>query len=281
MKPNYLLIGASKCASSSICTLLGSHPDVFMVKCKETAFFSIDKIFERGFDWYESLYDEAGGKKMRGEGSNRYTMKEVFPNTVQRIVAYNPDLKLIYCVRNPLSRIESYWMEIRSHGGEDVHYDFNKAVRLNRDWLVDSTNYWQQLSVYRDHFPDDRIHVIFYEDFKKNPSQVMRSCFEFLGVDPHVELDDPNLHIGDFNHKSVPRESLSKLREFSLFRTLRELVPKSLRDSIKKKFLFKKVEARPVWQPDVREWVVDILEEDTNRLLEYCGKQKDFWGLKP
>jgi Sulfotransferase domain len=280
MKPNYLLIGASKCASSSICTLLGSHPDVFMVKCKETAFFSIDEIFERGFNWYESLYAEAGDKKMRGEGSNRYTMKEVFPNTIQRIVAYNPGLKLIYCVRNPLSRIESYWMEIRSHGGEDVHYDFNKAVRLNRDWLVDSTNYWQQLSVYRDHFPDDRIHVIFYEDFKKNPSEVMRSCFEFLGVDPHVELADLNLHIGDFSHKTVPRTSLSKLREFRLFRLLRELVPQSLRDSIKKKFLFKKVEARPVWQPETRAWVADLLEEDSLRLLEYCGKQKDFWQLR-
>ncbi len=276
-----MLIGASKCASSSICTLLGSHPDVFMVKCKETAFFAVDDIFQRGIGWYESLYSEAGDKKMRGEGSNRYTMKEVFPHAVERIVTYNPDLKLIYCVRHPLPRIESYWMEIRSHGGEDVHYDFNQAVRLNRDWLVDSTNYWQQLNLYRQHFPDDRIHIIFYEDFKKNPADVMRKCFMFLGVDPEFALADPSLHIGDFSNKTVPRQSLSKLRQFALFRTMRELIPASLRDSLKKKFLFKKVEGRPEWQPETRVWVADLLEQDTAKLLDYCGKPQDFWRLRP
>lgn len=276
-----MLIGASKCASSSICTLLGSHPDVFMVKCKETAFFAVDDIFQRGIDWYESLYAEAGDKKMRGEGSNRYTMKEVFPHAVERISTYNPDLKLIYCVRHPIPRIESYWMEIRSHGGEDVHFDFNKAVRLNRDWLVDSTNYWQQLDSYRKHFPDDRIHIIFYEDFKKNPAEVMHKCFVFLGVDPDFVLADPSLHIGDFSNKTVPRQSLSKLREYALFRALRKLVPSGLRDSLKKNFLFKKVEGRPEWQPETREWVADILEQDTARLLEFCGKPRDFWRLRP
>jgi Sulfotransferase domain len=226
MKPNYMLIGASKCASSSICTLLGSHPDVFMVKCKETAFFSNDEIYARGVAWYESLYAEAGEKKMRGEGSNRYTMKEVFPQAVERIVAYNPDLKLIYCVRDPIARIESYWMEIRSHGGEDVHYDFNEAVRVNRGWLVDSSNYWQQLQAFKAHFPEQNIHVVFYEDFKTDPAEVMRSCFQFLGVDHEIELADPSLHIGDFSTKTVPSKTLSRLREYKLFRILRQIVPK-------------------------------------------------------
>lgn len=75
MKPNDMLIGASKCASSTICTLLGQHPHVFMVKCKETESFSNDEIYQRSLDWCESLYNKAGDKNMPGEGSNRYTMK--------------------------------------------------------------------------------------------------------------------------------------------------------------------------------------------------------------
>lgn len=280
MKPNYMLIGASKCASSTICTLLGQHPDIFMVKCKETAFFSNDEIYERGLDWYESLYSEAGDKKMRGEGSNRYTMKEVFPNTVSRILSYNPDLKLIYCVRNPITRIESYWLQIRSHGGEGVHYDFNKAVRINRDWLVDSSNYWQQLSAFKPYFPDDRIHVVFYEDFKNDPVAVMRSCFLFLDVDPNVKLQSPNLHIGDYSNKTIPRDILSQLREYSLFRASRKLIPKSVREHIKKSLLFKKVKNRPQWHPKTREWLADTIEDDTVKFLEYYGKSKNFWNLR-
>jgi Sulfotransferase domain len=280
MKPNYMLIGASKCASSSICTLLGQHPDVFMVKCKETAFFSNDEIYQRGFDWYESLYNEVGDKKMLGEGSNRYTMKEIFPHTVSRIVSYNPDLKLIYCVRNPITRIESFWMELRSHGGEVCHYDFNKAVRFNRDRLVDSSNYWQQLNAFRPYFPDNRIHIVFYEDFKNDPTTVMRSCFQFLDVDPDIALESPNLHIGDYSSKTVPRNILSQLREYSLFRTSKKLIPTSVRKQIKKLLLSKKVSGRPQWHPEAREWVADILEDDSHKFLEYYGKPKDYWKLR-
>ena len=35
MKPNYMLIGASKCGTSTVCGYLSRHPDVFMVECKE------------------------------------------------------------------------------------------------------------------------------------------------------------------------------------------------------------------------------------------------------
>ncbi len=280
MKPNYMVIGAAKCATTTVSKLLGQHPDCFMVKCKEPYFFSNDEVYTRGFDWYESLYDEAGSKKMRGEGSNRYTMKEVFPNTVSRIVSYNPDLKLIYIVRNPIARIESFWMQKRSHGGEEVHYDFNTAVRVNRDWLVDSSNYWQQLSVYRPHFPDDRIHIMFYEDFKADPETVMRRCFKFLDVDPNEPIVNSNIHIGHFSNKTIPMNTLSRLREYYIFRVGVKLIPKAMREPLKKHLFFKKIEGRPQWSAKTREWVADLLEADSRKFLEYYGKPKDFWNLR-
>ncbi len=275
-----MVIGASKCATSTICNLLGEHPDVFMVECKEPFFFSDDAIYARGFDWYESLYERAGNKKMRGEGSNRNTMKEVFPKTVSRIVSYAPDLKLIYAVRNPISRIESYWLEKRTHGGESVHYDFNKAVRINRNWLVDSSNYWQQINAYRPHFPDDRILIVFFEDFRDNPNAVMRRCFEFLDVDPDASLANPELHIGQTSGRTVPRNTLSRLREYSLFRAGVKLLPEFWRNSLKKRLLFKKIQERPQWNQDTREWVAELLAADTRKFLEYTSKPIDFWKLR-
>src|SRR3990172_8281786 len=127
MKPNYMVIGAAKCATTTICSLLRRHPDVFMVDCKEPQFFNQDEIFARGFEWYESLFDEAGRKKMRGEGSNASSMKEVYPQALPRIAAYAGDLKLIYCVRDPFERIESHWLEKPAHGAGEVPHEFENS----------------------------------------------------------------------------------------------------------------------------------------------------------
>jgi hypothetical protein len=285
MKPNYIVIGAAKCATSSICNILSQHPDVFMVEGKEPQFFAHDDVYERGIEWYESLYDKAGKQKMRGEGSTNYTMKERFPETVSRIVSYTQDLKLIYVVRNPISRIESYWLQKRANGGEAVHYDFNTAVRLNRDWLVDSSNYWQQINAYRPYFPDNRIHIIFYEDFKADSSRVMRRCFEFLDVDPDTPLVNPNLHINSSSNKRIQGSLISRLRENSVYCTAVKAIPESLRGDMKKQkwfkqFFFKRINERPHWTIDNREWVADILEADTQQFLDYYGKPKNFWNLR-
>ena len=280
MKPNYIIIGAPKCASTTICNYLKQHPDVCLIACKAAHFFSRDEVYARGFDWYESLYDEAGDKKMRGENSGSYSMKEVWPETVSRLVSYAPDLKLIYLVRHPLSRIESFWLQMRSHGGEAVHYDFNTAVRLDRHRFVDSSNYWQQINAYRPHFPDERIQIIFFEDFKVNPDAVMRRCFEFLDVDPDVPVANSNLHKNRSSGKRVPSKTLSQLRSYSMLRKAVKLIPESVRDPLKKRLFFKKFEGRPEWDAQTREWVVDILEADTRKFLEYCGKPADFWNLR-
>lgn len=280
MKPNYMVIGASKCATTTICTLLKQHPDCFMTECREPNFFSNNKVYALGFDWYESLYRQGSDKKMRGESSNHYTMKEIYPKTVSRIVSYTTELKLIYIVRNPISRIESYWMEKRSQGGEQLHYDFNTSVYVNRDWLVDSSNYWQQLEPYRPYFSEDRIHIIFYEDFKANPEASIRHCFEFLGLDPDVPLANPNLILNRSSNKTVPRHTLSRLREHSMFRASVKLIPELWRDWLKTRLFFKKIQERPKWNLETLDWAIDTLEADTHKFLEYYGKPKNFWNLR-
>ena len=110
-------------------------------------------------------------------------MKEAFPRAFDRLTSYAGQLKLIYAVRDPFARIESFWMELRSQHPDYVHHDFNKAVDVNRDWLTDSSNYLAQLEPFRRFYGDDSIHVVFYEDFCADPETRMRGCFRFLGID--------------------------------------------------------------------------------------------------
>ena len=279
MKQDFMLIGASKCATSTISSLLNQHPDIYMVR-DETQFFCNDAVFAKGLDWYEQQFADARPDQVLGDRNNLYTMQEVFPNTISRIYQYNPRLKFIYCVRNPIERIESYWIQIRSHGGEKLHHDFNQSVRVNRDWLVDASNYWKQINLYRSYFPDEQIHIVFFEDYKLNPAATIESCFEFIGVNPGFELSTPHLHLNPSKGKKVPSKLLSTLRSYDWFRYAAKAVPQAFRKKLKRQLLFQKMQGKPDWGATEFQWVKDNLQGDIERFLEFYGKRIDYWSFE-
>jgi hypothetical protein len=283
-RPNFFIIGASKCGTTSVCHLLAQHPDVFVVECKEPMFFSWDHKYAKGVVWYESLFEEGAHQRWRCDASNTYTMKEVYPEALPRMLDYlteqeRREVKLLYLVRHPIKRTESYWIEKRSHGGEDVHYDFNTSMSQDRAALVDSSNYWSQLQAFFEHFEPAQIHIGFFEDFIKDPQRFMAEVFRFLDVDPNLALrhtgDNPN----PAENKRVPQPTLSKLRRIPGWYLAAKLIPFGLRDRVKKKLFFKPVQGKPQWNPAVKRQVLDILRDDTRKLLEYAGKPADYWKM--
>lgn len=277
--PNFLIIGAAKCATSSLRALLAQHPQLFLARGgRETRFFADDRLYGLGLPAYESEFTGAGGRSAIGECSNVYTERKRFPQAAQRIARELPDAKLVYMVREPLSRIESLWLQLRSHGGEAVHFDFNRALVENRAHLVDSTNYWRQLQPYRDHFPADRIQVLFFEDYRADPSACARRCLAFLGVDPDVEFERSVAHQNPSQGKLGPPAWLSRLRSAPGFAHAKRLLPAAGRHALKRRVLFQRM-ARPVWDPAVRAGVLDELGDDCRRLLAECGRPASFWDL--
>ena len=111
MKPNFLVIGAQKSATTTLCDLFSQHPDVYISNPKEPHFFAKNEVYAKGWDWYKKLFSNAGKAKAIGEGSTGYTMHVVFPNAPSRISRDLPNAKLIYIVRHPIRRIESDWKQ--------------------------------------------------------------------------------------------------------------------------------------------------------------------------
>ena len=91
MRPNFLIIGAMKCATTTLWETLRRHPQIFMDPEKELAFFSQDDRFARGWAWYEAKFSEANGKLAIGEATTSYTQKVIFPNASQRIAKHLPE----------------------------------------------------------------------------------------------------------------------------------------------------------------------------------------------
>ncbi|MCF6157340.1 MAG: hypothetical protein E3K32_01935 [wastewater metagenome] len=275
MRPNFLVIGAMKSATTSLCELLGSHTDIFISKPKEPEYFCKDELYQRGWKWYESLFSAAADKTAIGEGSASYTKRIIFPQTAIRIARDLPGVKLIYIVRHPLERIESHWI----HSTLSGHITTRFCDTLRQfPGFINTSLYFHQISAYREYFPDDRILVLFFEDFKNNPRKVLERCFRFLGVDPTFQLRDPE----------KPRNVSGNLVDTKIIRTMRQipqlyftkqlLLPGVIRPL--KRVFQRRLKEYPQWDKNTLQWVVDQVAPDAHAFLRCYGKPEDYWKLE-
>jgi hypothetical protein len=275
MKPNFLVIGAMKCATTSLCDLFATHPQMFVCTPKEPEFFCDDAVFARGWGWYESLFAGAQEKIAVGEGSTSYTKQMRFPHAAERIAKYLPEAKLIYIARHPLMRIESHWL-LRIAAGLDVS-PFAEALKKSPH-IVDTSLYWKQISRYRDFYPDENLLLLFFEDFVSNPHDIIKRAYRFLGVNPELATADPAQakHVtADVRVDGAVIRLIQKLRGA---RALRNLAPELGRKVTTK--LRKPLPNRPEWPPELRREVIQQLADDTAEFLKFCGKPSDYWELE-
>src|SRR5690606_30602674 len=135
---------------------------------------------------YEGLFRGAQEGQLRGEGSQMYSTEEFGELVSARLVQENPQMKLIFCVRNPLKRIESSYREFHHSG---PHYAVNAPFGLANaiaglPALLKDSHPWTRLQCIRKHFSDEQILVVFLEDLQKHPQRELARCYKFLGVNP-------------------------------------------------------------------------------------------------
>ena len=272
MRPNFLVIGAMKSATTTLWEGLRSHPQIFMPSRKEAWFFSRDDIFAEGWGWYEALFSEANAELAIGEASTCYTKQKTYPKAAPRIAEHLPEAKLIYIVRHPLERIESHWRHflLRSHT-----VTFDDLVRTSD--AIDVSCYWRQISAYRDHFSDDRILVVFFDDLIKDPGEVFERCFRFLGVDPSLTSVDPELAMHVSNTRRVDGQLIRLARKLPGFKSAKRAMPrisKTIGNTLRSP-----MPDHPAWSAELRRQVVDQIRDDTALFLRHYGKPADWWQL--
>lgn len=276
--PDFLVIGAMKCATTSLCAQLASHPEVFFSKPKEPAFFNRDENHARGLAHYARLFGEAGAAQVAGEGSTSYSKVGVFPETPRRIAKALPDARFIYILRDPVRRTESHWLHAFRKRSRSIP-PFNEAVAQPDSPYLDASLYWRQLQAYRAYFDDDRFLLLFYEDFRADPQAVLRRCFRFLGVAEDFTAPAPddwqrNQSVG------VPydRPLVSRLRRSHAMRSLVRRLPPGVQRLARRPFQ-RVLETRPEWEPEVLERVLEVVAPDARRILAWCGRPADHWPL--
>ena len=118
-KVNTFIVGAAKCATTSLYRYLANHPDVFMSTPKELNYFSAtelknqelyynEKVISNLGDYEEIFHNaDADGKKILGEASVSYLF---YPSVPKKIFEYNKNAKIIIILRNPIERAFSHYL---------------------------------------------------------------------------------------------------------------------------------------------------------------------------
>ena len=179
--PELIVIGAQKCATTSLWRYLDRHPDITMAAGKETNFFLFHH--EQGPAFYDGRFDSAA--RVRGEACPDYTARPFSDGVAARIARLSPDARLVYVVRDPVERIVSHWRHATAQGRDPR--PFREAVMASdfpdSEYVLRS-RYWWQLEPFLAAFTPEQLHVVVQDDLVAEPSVTVRRLFVFAGVDP-------------------------------------------------------------------------------------------------
>jgi hypothetical protein len=198
---NHLIIGGStKCATTSVFKYLSDHPQVIGSTFKETRFF-LDadyplkpKIaFSEGLDKYDALFLPKGNATIRMEATPDYLYSAGTPERVKNNLN---GVKWIFILREPVSRIESWYKFARQNNllNENISFEeyVNEQLRnvntspTTPQYLrsADQSHYAKYLKKYTDVFSKNNILIVIYEELKSNPAKVMKTICTFASIDP-------------------------------------------------------------------------------------------------
>lgn len=114
--PDFVVVGAMKCGTTSVFHWLAGHPEVRLPLDKEPHFFSRDDRWSRGLDWYRGLFPL--GDWVTGDFSVSYTAPDRSAVAAARMADVLPAARLVYLVRDPADRVRSHYAHEVSRGRE-------------------------------------------------------------------------------------------------------------------------------------------------------------------
>ena len=194
IRVGFLIAGTQKGGTTALDAYLREHPQVCLGDRKELHFFDDEERFARpraDYADYHAHFAPHRGHRIIGEATPIYMYWNAAP---ARIHAYNPAMRLIMVLRNPIERAFSHWNMERERGAEPL--PFGAALRAESERAatarplqdrifsyVDRGFYTGQLQRLWQLFPRTQTIVLRQEDLRARPADTLARVTDFLGVD--------------------------------------------------------------------------------------------------
>ena len=212
--PDFFIVGAPKCGTTSMHAYLAEHPAIFMAK-KEQHYFGADLSDawrQPSRERYLASFAGSESAERRGEASGWYLWSR---SAAREMRAYDPAARIIAMVRNPVEMLPSLHSQYLHDGIEDLE-DFGEALAAEEDrrtglripqgnganpWRLfyrDIVCFCDQIERYLAAFGRQQVHVVVFDDLVGDPATTYRAVLTFLGVStdftPHFSVMNPNKH---------------------------------------------------------------------------------------
>lgn len=264
---NFMIVGAMKCGTTTLADILKVHKDIAMCSVKEPQFFSESPNWQAELKNYRTLYDDNLENKVVGEASTGYTMYPEFNKHVWRdIHAFNPLMKIIYIMRDPVARIISHYTHNYMRGY--TRLSFSEAVTRNPSY-INRTRYFTQVKPYIDLFGREQVLLLSFEKFLNDKSTVMREVADFL------EVSD---NFGNFDrvHSNKARETVNVTANRYLRNRVKNPLIKKLINAAYKKFYNIKA-GPPTVTSEMEEVIWRLLEQEVDGIETLMGRRLTEW----
>lgn len=203
---NFLIIGVQKGGTSALAHFLSEHREICMASQKEVHLF--DTLSQGSLysvatlnELYAPFFLKHQGEKLRGEATPVYCY---FPDMAERIYKYNPNMKMILILRDPIERaISHYWME-RNRGMESLTFlsacllEPWRLWRSRGDLSMESSSrshsyinrgyYTRQIKRFGKYFPTQQLLILNNNDLLTEHYKTLKKIYTFLGVDDIYQI---------------------------------------------------------------------------------------------
>ena len=197
---NFLMVGAHKCGTTSIHQILSKHPAIFMSRSQEPHFLTWecwndqpagpgdDHIYKelacKQSDLYVREFLDSGSNGIRGESSADalcYTT-----HAIPKIKDLLSDPSILIVLRNPAERAFSAYKHLWRDGRETEIFLKGLELEEQRIWLGYEYMWHYRIGgQYAGHMKSffgqfRSVHVVSFEDFVRDPVQVIDGVVGFL-----------------------------------------------------------------------------------------------------
>ena len=200
--PTAIIIGVAKCATAALLEFIAAHPNVVGDGYKEIYYFSSDRNYRKGNEWYREQMPYSNENQITIEKTPPYFTDSKSP---ERVFALNPNMKIIAIVCDPVVRAVSHYTHEKLF---KMNHFINKALQQNlsdseifKSFLLRNERFPQNtiknVPIFRDgfyydhirnwakYFPKDQMLFINGEKFRKEPSEEIDKLQTFLNLE-HV-----------------------------------------------------------------------------------------------
>ncbi|MEP9352084.1 sulfotransferase [Xanthobacter sp. KR7-65] len=191
---HFAVVGVQKAGTTALFHFLSQHPKIAVPDVKELHFFDDESRCWRRPDYRDYLrrFPKHRGRIL-GEATPSYIW---WPQALERLHAYNPDVKVIAVFRDPVERAHAHWRMSRALGNDDL--DFSTAIRAGRRRLdgiaamdarrryfsyVERGFYGAQVERLLGIFPREQVLMLRQDDLANAHHATLGRVFDFLGVE--------------------------------------------------------------------------------------------------